>query len=118
VEWNVAALPGYQKTIFESVEAGEDASQGAGALVLSTRLDWNITRRLEWVSEYRIQLAKKDVGSTTHHFVNTLSFDLTKLFELDFTLTWDRVQNPIANEDGVTPKQDDVRMVVGLGVNF
>jgi putative salt-induced outer membrane protein YdiY len=118
VEWNVSASPGYQKTIFESVEPGAETTQSAAAFVLSTRLDWNINRRLEWVSEYRAQLSKKDSGATTHHFVNTLSFDLTKRFELDVTLTWDRVQDPIANEEGVEPKKDDLRLVVGVGVNF
>jgi hypothetical protein len=38
--------------------------------------------------------------------------------DLDVTLTWDRVQDPIANESGVVPKPDDFRLVFGLGVDF
>jgi hypothetical protein len=50
--------------------------------------------------------------------ISTLSLELTKRFDLDLSFVWDRISNPKAGADGITPKQDDFRLIVGLGVDF
>jgi hypothetical protein len=47
-----------------------------------------------------------------------LSLELTKRFDLDVSFVWDRISNPKVGADGVEPKPDDFRLVVGLGVDF
>ena len=118
MEWTVSAGPAYQYAWFESAQPGEPTEKGAGALVFGTKFDWDITRKIEWTLEYRGQYTSREVGETTHHAVGTLSFDITKRLDFDVSLTWDRIANPKVGSDGVEPKPDDYRLVVGLGADF
>ncbi|MBC8002471.1 MAG: DUF481 domain-containing protein [Opitutaceae bacterium] len=118
VEWNVTAGPAYQYTWFDSVAAGQSASQGAAALVLSSRFKWEISRRIDLILDYRGQYTSREVGESFHHWVTTLSVELTKRFDLDVSFVWDRTQNPKEQSDGTTPSQNDFRLTVGLGIDF
>ena len=46
------------------------------------------------------------------------SIELTKVLDVDIAWLWDRVESPEPREDGTVPKQDDVRLTVGLGIDF
>jgi len=118
LEWNITAGPAYQHAWFESTQPGEPSEKGTGAIVFGSRFDWNITRRIELILEYRGQYTSQEVGETTHHSVATLSLELTKRFDLDVSFVWDRISNPKVGSDGVQPKPDDVRLVLGLGARF
>jgi putative salt-induced outer membrane protein YdiY len=118
LEWTITAGPAYQYSWFESAQAGERTEKGAGALAFGTRFDWDITRKIEFSLSYRGQYTSQEAGETTHHAVGTLSFDITKRFDLDISLSWDRIANPKVGSDGVQPEPDDFRLVLGLGVDF
>jgi len=118
LEWNVSTGPAYQKTWFNSVPLGEPTSRDAVALTFGTRFDWEITRRIDLSFEYRGQYTSREVGETFHHTVTTLSLELTKRFDLDVSFVWDRTQDPIQQNGGAVPKQDDFRLILGLGVRF
>ena len=118
VEWTVSAGPAFQYAWFESAQPGEPTEKGAGALVFGTKFEWDITRKIEWTLDYRGQYTSREVGETTHHAVGTLSFEITKLLDFDVSLTWDRIASPKVGSDGLEPKPDDFRLVVGLGVDF
>ncbi len=118
LEWTITAGPALQYSWFESAEAGQSTEKGTGALAFGTRFDWDITRKVEFSLSYRGQYTSQEVGETTHHAVGTLSFDITKRFDLDISLTWDRIAKPKVGSDGVQPKPDDTRLVVGLGMDF
>jgi putative salt-induced outer membrane protein YdiY len=118
LEWNITTGPAFQRAWFDSNEPGEPRDKDTAALVFGTRLEWEITDNLKWVSEYRGQYTSKDAGETTHHSVNTLSFDLTKRFSLNISFLWDRIAIPKVGADGIQPKPDDYRLVVGLGVKL
>lgn len=117
LEWNITAGPAYQYSMFESVEPGEPSSKSAEAVVCSTHLDWEITRRVDLLVEYRLQYTPRG-EETTHHSEYTLSLEITRRVDLDLSFIWDRVDNPQIGEDGVEPKKDDYRLVVGLGWDF
>jgi putative salt-induced outer membrane protein YdiY len=118
LEWNITAGPAFQQTWFESSQPGEATKKGAAAVAFGSRFDWDITRRIELILEYRGQYTSREVGETTHHSVMTLSLELTKRFDLDVSLVWDRIGNPKVGANGVQPKPDDFRLVVGVGVDF
>jgi putative salt-induced outer membrane protein YdiY len=118
LEWNVTTGPAYQYAWFDSAEAGEPTEKGTAALTFSTRLKWDITSRIKWILEYRGQFTSKEVGETTHHTVGTLSIDLNKRLTLDVSGIWDRISSPKAGANGIEPKPDDFRLVVGLGMHF
>jgi putative salt-induced outer membrane protein YdiY len=118
LEWNISTGPAYQYAWFDSAEPGEPTEKGSAALTFGTRFDWDITKRIELILEYRGQYTSPQVGETTHHAVGTLSLELTKRFDLDVSLIWDRISNPKVGLDLVQPQPDDFRLVVGLGVHF
>ena len=118
LEWNISTGPAYQYAWFESSEPGEPTRKGTVALMFGSRFDWDITQRIELILEYRGQYTSREVGETTHHAVGTLSLELTKRFDLDVSLIWDRISNPKVGSNGVQPKPDDFRLVVGLGTHF
>lgn len=118
LEWNITAGPAYQMNWFDSVPPGEEETKGAAALVFGSRFDWDITQRIDLILEYRGQFTRREIGETTHHGVSTLELELTKRLDLDISFIWDRINNPRAGADGVEPKRDDFRLVLGLGVDF
>jgi putative salt-induced outer membrane protein YdiY len=118
LEWNITTGPAAQKAWFVSAQPGEPTEKASGALTLGTRFDWQVTHRIEWILEYRGIYTSKEVGETTHHAVGTLSLELTKRFDLNVSLTWDRISQPKVGADGIEPEPDDIRLVLGLGVDF
>jgi len=118
IEWNITASPSFQKNWYDSVPAGESDTENSGAFVLSTEFDFEITRRLDFILEYRGQLSRKETGNDAHHIVATLEFEIHKRLNLDVSFVWDRISNPQTDTSGVTPKPDDFRLITSLGVNF
>lgn len=118
LEWNITTGPSFQKAWFESSQPGEPTQKASAALSFGSRFDWDINQRVELILEYRGQYTSKEIGETTHHSVATLSLELTKRFDLDVSLVWDRITQPKVGSDGIEPKRDDFRLVVGLGVDF
>ncbi len=118
LNWNITLGPAFQQAQFTSVQPGEPTDKGAGALGFGSRFDWDITHRTDLILEYRGQYTSREVGETAHHSVATLSIELTKHFDLDVSFVWDRISQPKVGSDGVQPKPDDYRLVVGVGINF
>jgi len=118
MEWNITTSPAYQQAWFESSQPGEPTEKGTAALTFGSRFKWDLSRRIKYVLEYRGQYTSKQVGETTHHTVSTLSVDLNKRFTLDLSAIWDRISNPKVGANGIEPKPDDFRLVVGLGLHF
>jgi len=118
LEWNISTGPAYQYAWFEPTQPGDPMEKGTAALVFGSRFDWDITQRIGLILEYRGQYTSREVGETTHHAVGTLSLELTKRFDLNVSLIWDRISNPKVGLDDVQPKPDDFRLVVGVGAHF
>jgi putative salt-induced outer membrane protein YdiY len=118
MEWTISVGPGYQRTRFASTQAGEASKEETVAGTFGSVFDWDITKDLELMLEYRGQFASEEAGGTTHHAVSTLSVDVTKRLDVDFSFVWDRTNNPKAGADGVLPKPDDYRFVISLALDF
>lgn len=118
LEWNITTGPAYQYAWFESAEPGAPTEKGVAALTFGSQFKWDITSRIKWTLEYRGQYTSKEVGDTTHYGLSKLSLDLNKRLTLDVSGIWDRISNPKVGADGVQPKPDDFRLVVGLGVHL
>ncbi len=118
IDWNVDLLGGYRSTEYETVEAGDDRIEETAAVIASTKVDWELTNDIDLIVEYRIDVGLNDLKQTNHHAVTTLSVDLTRILDLDVSLVWDRLGDPRPDDSGDVPKNDDFRLVVGLGVDF
>ena len=116
--WTVTLGPAYQINQYDSVEAGQESHKEAFATVLGSRIDIELTKRIDLILEYRGQLTSKEVGETTHHSIATLSVDLTRRLDLDVSFVWDRISSPKTDASGITPLKDDFRLTLGLGIKF
>ena len=119
IDWSVSLGGGYKVTTFLSVEEGEDMKDKTGSLIPSTKLETDITKDIELHIEYSSMIGVPDIESSTHHAAGTISIDIYKdIFELTFSVIWDRVDNPKAYEDNTVPEKDDLKMVFGFGIDL
>jgi hypothetical protein len=118
VEWNLSAGPGWQRNWFLSTEQDENRSASSGALILGSKLDVEMTKRLDFILQYRGQFTGQETGNNTHHGIATLEFEIHKRLNLDISFTWDRIANPETDASGHTPVPDDFRLNLGLGIDF
>lgn len=117
-EWNVTIGPAYQHNWYTSVEPGQPRDADAAALFFGSRLDWELSSKIDLILEYRGQFTRREIGDTTHHGTATLEVELTKRLDLDVSFIWDRISNPAPAADGTEPKPDDFRLILGLGIDF
>ena len=118
IEWDVNAGIGYRYTRFDSVEAGEDDSDGTGQGIVATVFSWDPTGNVEIDADYSAQIGLEDTTDTNQSATLGLSVDLWWDLDLDVKLRWDRVGLPQPDSDGNVPEKDDYRLTVGLSWEF
>lgn len=118
VEWNITAGPAYQHSWYESVEAGEASNEGGAAIVVGTRFNWDMTKRVEVTLDTRAQLSTSSANSSTLHTELIWELEITKRLDLDISFIWDYQADPRADATGATPENSDFRLVLGLGLDF
>ncbi|MBL4575089.1 MAG: DUF481 domain-containing protein [Opitutaceae bacterium] len=114
--WDMTNGPAYQYTEFIDVPEGEENRSEDPAVVFSSHFDTKLTKRLDWKATSTVQYASS--AGMTYHVLSTLEYELTKVIDLDFTILWDRIENPVRNEIGDLPGKDDFQMTVGIGIDL
>jgi putative salt-induced outer membrane protein YdiY len=117
-EMDLELAGGYQYTRYISVEAGADQEKRSGAMIPRIRLETDPLKDVDLDLLYLAAITLPDPEDTTMHGEVILSVEITKVFDLDVSWIWDRVQIPQPNEDGTVPKKDDVKLTVGIGIDF
>jgi hypothetical protein len=118
IEWGVDVGAGYQYTRYDEVSQGEDLTVEGVNLLAGTRLSWELTKKLDFDLQYNAMIGLSEYASTDHHALAQLSYDVWKDLDFDVSLTWDRVGGPQERSDGTTPKTDDFRLYMGIGIDF
>jgi hypothetical protein len=119
VEWNVAVQLAHQTTNFVSVEGGQDDTESTVSIIPNMGLDVEFTSNIDFAFKYEAQLAVPDVENAFHHAFGVFSFDIWgDILDLDYSLTWDRVENPKRTADGELPERDDFSTSLGIGLTF
>lgn len=96
---------------------GGTRSSDAAALV-SSELALDLPRDVDFDFRYNLQLLVTDLGRTAHSTSAILSFEIWKPIDLDVGFYWDRIEQPERNAAGEQPESDDLRLTVGLGIEF
>jgi len=118
VDWDISGGPAILYTEFDTVEEGKDTRKKTGSLELSTSYDVDITKRIDFIFNYKLTLTEKASGSYKHHMVTTLENELTTWLDIDLTFIWDYTKDPEPNADKSVPQQSDLQFLVSLGVDF
>ncbi len=117
-EWDIVGGPSYLATKFETVQAGENLDEATPALVIDTNFDTELSKKVDFIVGYKIQVGNEASGGYTHHSVTTLETELTKWLDFDVSFIWDRIDSPTPNAEGIVPDKDDYRLVLSLAVDF
>ena len=88
------------------------------ALPENVEFEIEITKWLDFDWEYRFQITNEKSGTYNHHMVVGFQTDITKRIDFDISVVWDRTRNPRPDSSGVIPEQDDLRLIVGLALDF
>jgi len=118
IDWEVTGTVAYQTTQFDDVSDGESDSADTPSLVFGTVYDHELTKDIDFIFDYRFYIVNEESGTYTRHLLTGPEFELTKLFDFDITIVWDRIQDPREASDGIFPEQDDFRLTFGLGIDF
>lgn len=89
-----------------------------GSIIFRTTFDSDITERIEWNGEFKVQLGVPETAQTFYHALTTASIDIWGNLDFDTTFVWDRNQAPAQRSDGTQPVQNDFRLTFGLGWDF
>ena len=118
VDWDISGGPAMIYVKYDTVEEGRDDSSRTAALELSTSYDVEVTKKIDFVFDYKLTLIKGDVGDYKHHMVTSLENEITKWLDVDIAFIWDYTQNPEPNADMSVPVKSDMQLLVSLGVDF
>lgn len=116
--WEISGGPGYQVTKFESVELGEEEEDKTFIASGSTELYWDINSDIEYNFSYDVQIVSDASGGLIHHLKTGIEIELINDFDIALTYYWDRIEDPVENDSGITPNKDDKRFVVSIAYEF
>lgn len=117
-EWQVSGGPAYQATKFVSVQPDQSLKDSSFTLILSTKFDFELNSKVDLEGSYTATLGDDATGDYSHHSIVTVETELTDDLDLDTSLVWDRTREPVEDANGVTPEQDDFRILIGLGYDL
>ena len=117
-ELSFSGGPAFVKTEFISVAEGEASSESTPAAVLRTNYDIELTKTLDFIARYNIQVGNQASGGYTHHIILTLESEITGSLDIDTSFVWDRTSSPAEAADGTTPAADDYRITLGLSYSY
>jgi putative salt-induced outer membrane protein YdiY len=118
MSWDISVGPAYQESKADSSQSGVDDTDGTAAAAFGTHYEWDLTGDIEFDLDYSITIPVPDTQNYNHHLQAMFSIDLVGSLELDISFIWDRFNNPLTDSNGVTPKKDDFRTVIGIGFDF
>jgi hypothetical protein len=108
----------FQETKFDSVDVGQEEKISSPALVIGTRFETELTKRIDFKINYSFNIVNQDSGSYTHHSVTSLETEITSWLDFDISFVWDRIKDPTANSDGTLPESDDYQLMFLLGLEY
>jgi len=118
IEWELAVGPSWQRTRFDEVDQGSSSTESSFGVSFSSRLEYDLSRDIEFNHDYQMTLTQRKVGGYQHHNLFNLAIDITDDLDLDIDFIWDYTQYPTADADGISPKKNDYRLAFGIGLDF
>jgi hypothetical protein len=118
LNWYVMAGPAYQYTQFVTVEDDNPHYSKTPAGVLASVFKADLTNRTNLKLSYGGIFTDERAGRYAHHAVSTFEFKITHVVVLDVSLIWDFLDRPQARSNGNVPGNSDLRLDVGVGLQF
>ncbi|MBN2896511.1 MAG: DUF481 domain-containing protein [Campylobacterales bacterium] len=117
-EWDLSTGPAIIGTRYHTVEVDESLYRRSWALQIDSlvfkQLEYDVAARFD----YRFTLMDGSSGGYRHYLLNQFSRRLVGNVDLDLSLVWNYLHNPIAASDGVRPQKSDFQLLLGIGAGF
>jgi len=117
-ELSFSGGPAFSKTKFISVAAGKNDTESTPATWLKTNYDIKLTKTIDFIAKYNIQVGNKASGGYTHHIIMTVESEIIGSLDLDISLIWDRTSHPTEAADGTTPYPNDYGLTLGISYTY
>ncbi len=108
--------PGFAKTKFVSVAAGNNSTESTPAVWLKTNYDNQFTKTIDFVAKYNIQVGNVASGGYTHHIILAVDSKITGSLNIDTSFIWNRITHPTEAADGTTPFPNDYSLTLGIHI--
>jgi len=118
LKWEISTGPSFLRTTYQSVQPGEKTTESSLALMLGTKLDVELSSKLDFIFNYDIKAGKKKSGGYSHHMIATFENEISRRIDLDVSFMWDRINHPAVDNQGVLPSPDDYRIMIGVDYTF
>ncbi|QYY35427.1 DUF481 domain-containing protein [Ruficoccus sp. ZRK36] len=115
---NVVAGPAYQATYYETVPTGASKSIHGIAAFVEANLHYQILSDLRLESYNQLFITNKNAGLVNGNFTTTLSYSMTNLLDLIWSLQWEYLAYPQVDSSGNTPKSTDITLTMGIGISY
>ena len=118
IDWDISGGPAAMYTEYGTVQAPNEKIVSSPALELSTDLEIELSKIVDFKYNYKLSLTDTKSGKYTHHMVATFENELTSWLDFDITGIWDHIDKPEKQSDGIVPDKNDFQFLLGLGVEF
>jgi len=120
-DWSITMGPGYQYTRYDDYNKNDtDSVKSASTpmFFLDSRFNTEITNDIDFIFNYNIYAVNKDSGQYVHHAEVSLETELVSDFTVDFSVFWDRTQEPNSFADGTYPLKSDYKSMLAIGYSY
>ena len=118
MQWYLSGGPALVHTDYSTVESDTASRQNSWAFRIDSMITYILTTNNKLTLDYHFSFLDAASGNYKHHTITKLENTLTNWLKLNLSLTWDYVQDPIADGDGNIPYRNDYRFLAGLGIYF
>ena len=118
IDWSVTMGPGYQETRYITVVLGEDIKASTPLLFLDTRYSQEVSDDVDFILNYSMYYVNEESGEYSHHAETSLKTEFINDLTVNLTIFWDRVKNPIADDNGIFPGKDDFKTMFFIGYSY
>jgi hypothetical protein len=118
VDWDLSGGPAVIHTQYETFLLGEESSATSFALEISTRFEYELSKRTDFNYQYKLTFTDKYAGRYKHHMVLSFENEILEWLDFDITGVWDYTYSPEVNSDGTQPLRNDYQLLMGLGIEF
>jgi hypothetical protein len=112
------ALFAYQYTEYMSALPMQTLSFDDAVVGLGTSIEWDITDDIDLDLDWRSFLVVTEMGRTYHNGSARFSLEITDIFDFDLTGALYRIEEPVADENGVVPVSNDWTFTAGIGIEL
>ena len=87
-------------------------------IFVDTRYKQEVTDDVDFVINYNMYYVNEESGQYSHHIETSLKTEFINDFTVNLTVFWDRVQNPVADDHGIFPGEDDFKTMFFIGYSY